>query len=62
MSGIKPSTAPWVVSLLQLKLQYARAFFTPRIKSQENLIIHVNEHCESSKRYDMLIGNLLRFS
>jgi hypothetical protein len=64
MTLIQPPGVQWVVSLLQLKLEYACDIFTPRVQSQETMCFccafHVDEHSESSSTYDMIIGNQTR--
>jgi hypothetical protein len=54
------------VNLLQLKLGYACDIFTPRVQPQETNVytswaFHVDDRSESSSKYDMIIGNKLRY-
>jgi hypothetical protein len=60
MTVIQPSGVQWVVSLLQLKVQYACDIFTPEFNLKKQMFssweFRVDDRSESSSTYDMIMG------
>jgi hypothetical protein len=60
MTVMQPPGVQWVVSLLQLNLEYFCDIFNPRVQFQETnlffLAFHVDDRSESSSTYDMIMS------